>query len=483
LILKIDNYYEPIYAYESQNEEIHITRSFNLMYKDTLPNIKNTLNIIKKSLNNKCGALPGMPNVYKFEKNIPLERLIYFLTLRNYGIQKQVLNYDSKVIGVVALNKQTNQQGFIPCNPSAPIIDKSAISIQWMDDVYTDTYENTKTFLEQVYKETSRQVPCKPIIKVIEDGLIVGFLTMTNQFVMINEPTQDTFGNDLKPINNLNYINVDKTIQTNKTVDDDRVNYIKKIQLETNFYNVFRNTARYLLGQFQHSDLRQEIEEKSNSNQLYLKKLRSIETLLRDLLKDSVVFHEYSEKELLLLPTISNCYNSCKNKPFCQPVRENDFNECALKVPATNLISSKPNDKFYYGKLADEIVRYNRIKSFIFNPKTVLTFTTLKYNLRENEIILLQSLLTQEYFEDIIAAPQNQYITTNTYDTTQPIKGQKYSNADNFQQMDYSKLTPLLTGAVQELNEKVEKQQILIDKQQILIDSLMKRLEILELKN
>jgi len=44
------------------------------------------------------------------------------------------------------------------------------------------------------------------------------------------------------------------------------------------------------------------------------------------------------------------------------------------------------------------------------------------------------------------------------------------------QQLDYSKFTPLLTGAVQELNEKVEKQQILID-------SLMKRLEILELKN
>jgi len=46
---------------------------------------------------------------------------------------------------------------------------------------------------------------------------------------------------------------------------------------------------------------------------------------------------------------------------------------------------------------------------------------------------------------------------------------------DNFQQLDYSKFTPLLTGAVQELNEKVEKQQIIID-------SLIKRLEMLENK-
>ena len=57
------------------------------------------------------------------------------------------------------------------------------------------------------------------------------------------------------------------------------------------------------------------------------------------------------------------------------------------------------------------------------------------------------------------------------------------------QQLDYSKFTPLLTAAVQELNEKVEKQQILIDNQQILmdnqqilIDSLISRLEILENK-
>lgn len=44
------------------------------------------------------------------------------------------------------------------------------------------------------------------------------------------------------------------------------------------------------------------------------------------------------------------------------------------------------------------------------------------------------------------------------------------------QQLDYSKFTPLLTGAVQELNKKV-------DKQQILIDSLIKRLDKLENNN
>ena len=85
--------------------------------------------------------------------------------------------------------------------------------------------------------------------------------------------------------------------------------------------------------------------------------------------------------------------------------------------------------------MADEIIRYSRIKTFIFNPKSVLSFSQLKYNLRENEIILLQSLLTQEYFENIIAAKLNPYIKYNTYDTTQPIIAQNYPNTDTFDKL------------------------------------------------
>ena len=52
------------------------------------------------------------------------------------------------------------------------------------------------------------------------------------------------------------------------------------------------------------------------------------------------------------------------------------------------------------------------------------------------------------------------------------VSGEK-DDPNTFQQLDYSKFTPLLTGAVQELNE-------LVQKQQTLIDTLIKRIEILE---
>jgi hypothetical protein len=439
LILKIDNFYEPIYAYKTTSTSITITRTFNIMDNSLMPNIKFMLSLIKKSLNNKCPTLSSMPFVYnkvhKFKKNIPLEKLIHELQFLNYTTEKQVLNYDNKAIGVVAINNQDNSKGFIPCYPSSTIF---GMDLVYMSDVYADTYERTKDFLEKLYAKSKRQlperqIPCKPIMKIIEEGLIVGILTMTNQFVMLSEPTQDTFGEDLEIMQNTNYMKADEIISTEKGIDTERVNYIKKIQLETKFYNVFRNTARYLLGQYQHNDIRREIEEKVKSSHLYLKKLRSIETLLRDLMKDYVQFHQYEEADLLKLNTITNCYNNCENKAYCQANTEGG---CSLLVPETNLINQKLNDTFYYGKLADEIVRYSRIKTFIFNPKSVLSFSQLKYNLRENEIILLQSLLTQEYFENLIVSKVNQYTKYNTYDTTQPIITQKYTNVESYDKVE-----------------------------------------------
>ena len=55
---------------------------------------------------------------------------------------------------------------------------------------------------------------------------------------------------------------------------------------------------------------------------------------------------------------------------------------------------------------------------------------------------------------------------------------------DQMQSIDYSKLTPICVGAIQELNEKlnekVDKMQLLIDSQYDMIKNLMTRLENLE---
>jgi hypothetical protein len=76
--------------------------------------------------------------------------------------------------------------------------------------------------------------------------------------------------------------------------------------------------------------------------------------------------------------------------------------------------------------MADELIRYNRIKSFIFKPQAYLSFGQIKYNLRDNEILILQDLLTQDFFENLIPADINKYAKFNTYDTAEPIMSQAY---------------------------------------------------------
>jgi hypothetical protein len=99
-----------------------------------------------------------------------------------------------------------------------------------------------------------------------------------------------------------------------------------------------------------------------------------------------------------------------------------------LILPEKNLITNKLNYPIYFGRMADELIRYSRIKTFMFQPQSYLSFGNVGYNLRDNEIIMIQSLLTQEYFETLIPAVINKYVKNNSYDEAEPIITQIYEN-------------------------------------------------------
>ena len=170
ILMKSGNYFEPIYSFEDKGSEYVITRRFSLKYKNVLPNVKQTLELIKRSLANKCAPLSSLPRVYKFGTNIMLERLVYLLGLRSYTVSAQVLNYNGRVVGVVA--EKGKKSGYIPCYPSAPMIDLTA-DYTWIDDSFGKSYVSTRDFLLEVHKTSGGRIPCKPALKMKEDGLIV----------------------------------------------------------------------------------------------------------------------------------------------------------------------------------------------------------------------------------------------------------------------------------------------------------------------
>ena len=101
-----------------------------------------------------------------------------------------------------------------------------------------------------------------------------------------------------------------------------------------------------------------------------------------------------------------------------------------MVLPKTNLVNGLNNEVVYNGRVADELVRYKRIKTFILQPKSYLNLSDIKYKLHKNEIILLESILFDpNYYKNIKYIPINQYITNHGFDTSMPVKSQMYSNS------------------------------------------------------
>ena len=425
ILLKKQNYYEPIYLFEDKGSEFSVMRRFNTQIASQIPDVIKTLQLIKYSMKNKCGPKNSMPRVYRFKQNVVLYKLLDILTKHDYKIITQIMNVSGRIIGVVAQHKNDKISGIIPCFPSSPVLD---IEYELDEAPYVLPYQQTHQFLNKAYESTKGEIPCKPSIKVIEDKMIIGILTETNQFVVVT-PTADTFDDDLPKIEDINYNAVDNTVMTIDSVDEERVKFIKNIKLESNFYRVFRNTVRILLGKNDNIAIRKELEELSKTTAIpYKERLQKSIQLLMKLTENNIKFVEYKPEVLDRINDITSCITKeCEDKPYCF---SEGTNKCMLLIPDKNIIHKGNNEELYYGRLADEIIRYTRIKSFIFKPQVFLTFKNVGYDLQENEIILLQSLLLDEYFDDLVLQTKNPYTIYNTYDTVEPLQTQSYSNVD-----------------------------------------------------
>jgi hypothetical protein len=449
-MIKEDGYFEPIYSYLTVGKKVTITKEFKEKVKlsKTMTAVFNEL--IKPFFELICRPLDSMPNIYKAKRPLLLYNLVEKLNEYEYNILKLVMNFNNKIIGVIAEEPdQTGRSGFVPCYPSAldENLKKDLDYVFMNDETLWNTYTNTVQFLNRLDKRSKKRrdepsIPCKPAFKIVEDEMVVGILTNTNQFIQISEPVRvDDINPDLNlpSITDEDYIvnpkakpmiQSDSQIITQNVVDTEREDYIKRIKLETSFYNVFRNTIRILLNNYENIKIREQIEsEMSKEYIIYSDKLVNINKLLRELVDDNIQFIG-DENYYKLINEVTTCIvkdtDKCKDTPNLCVVTDNG--KCNLILPEKNLITNKENEPIYFGRMADELIRYNRIKTFILQPQMYLSFGNIGYNLRENEIILVQSILTQEYFNNLIPTVTNKYVGYNSYDETEPIITQIYDN-------------------------------------------------------
>ena len=355
-LVKMENYYEPIYLYKNKERKVKITKLFSEHDPNLTLNMRTIFQkIIKPILKNNCGPLPSMPNVYKFIEPILLQSLIKLLEKYKYTILKQIFNYQNKVIGLLVTDKE-NKSGYVPCYPSSMLKEYPYI---FMDDpeLYFN-YTSTLLFLINLSKESKKKIPVLPIVKIVEDEFIVGFLTETNQFIQLSEPFPLKDAIDEIPVSeNSNYIldknvgpmqQADSYISGENGLDQDRIHYIKNIKLETNFYNVFRNTIRILLNNPANIKVRKQLEEELNSEFiLYSEKLNMTNMHLKQLAQNSIIFTEKFDASLVndITTCLTNTPDNCNSKnPVCML---SESNQCQLVIPKYNLLTPTINNELF----------------------------------------------------------------------------------------------------------------------------------------
>jgi hypothetical protein len=267
----------------------------------------------------------------------------------------------------------------------------------------------------------------------VENGLIVGILTETNQFVQIDPPISADRIDNLETFHAIGYGNkgffeADKAITTVRKKDEMRLSSIRNIGLEAQFYASFRTTARILLGEHDKREIRKKlIEDLDNHSLMFSVKLKNTMYTLQILLKGAIQFITFEDTVLNDLEDISTCISSYDSKKYC--LIENTEYQPVLLLPKQNLLNPEiKNNDYYFRRLADELIRYKRIRLFLLEPKQFLNITNMEYKISPHEFILLQSLLDGNYFDDLIPFQINDYVENIPYDLAQPIIQQKYSN-------------------------------------------------------
>jgi hypothetical protein len=224
-------------------------------------------------------------------------------------------------------------------------------------------------------------------------------------------------------INNVSYLAADSAITTSQVRDQIRQSVISKIDLETRYYTFFRSVIRKLLMEYENRSIRKEILDILDNGELtYKEKLGNMISTLHDLVGGRIVFANMNERTLGDIER--QCMNmSGKGKMVCFT----DDETGVVMIPNKHLLNSDvPNETIYYGRMADELIRYTRIKLFMLSSTAYLNVGNSEYIIFDNEMLLLQSLLNADYFKDIVEFNDNKYLKNIDYQNAIPLFSQKY---------------------------------------------------------
>ena len=417
LIVKQYEFYEPVIAIRDYRI-VHTTFKVDVA---EFPYVQRVLKMVNDTFNKYCIPGPSQPKVYEFESPPKVELIIQKISQIGYTIAKQVVNYQGKTIAILAYKKGIKPI-YIPCFPAQIV---KGIDIIFITDVEWNTYIDTRRSLNQIH--LAIDIPCQPKMKVIEDGMIVGILTGSNQFVQIDPPQQNVEGEDnLIAVDDHNYLLTDKELLNSSSGDEERIKTIRRIHGETEFYGMFRSHFKLIFGMYEYKTSKERIQELIKSkNHTYRAKLDSVVRLLKKMVAGVIVFNDMDDDVISQLQSFSDAMYVCGGQD--ENTNTNRYaiykRGCKLVLPKKNMITGKDNEMLYYYKLADELIRYKRIQQYMLHPKQYMNLGNVYYKVNADEIIISESFLDAQYSEMAEPFDDYGYVHNIGYHNAQPDPG------------------------------------------------------------
>ena len=246
--------------------------------------------------------------------------------------------------------------------------------------------------------------------------------------------------------------------------------------MEDNFYKMFRNIFKIQINKIINYEIKKELLELIESLDYdYMEKMVMIrEKIERLLSEDYVEFADFKNLNILELETCMGLNRvDCDRKEYC--AFSNEKNICGILIPKKNLINNNNNEELYYLKLSDELIRYYKIRKYVFSNRSYLSFEHIEYNITDEEIILLEEVL-ENYLEDLIIQGKNIYIkSTNKYDMMNVKNDWVPVNNYNLQEKKRKIILKNRISSIEQSKEKKKEKKAEIEKQRIKPKKIKKR--------
>ena len=397
-ILKRNNLYENISLCDFKNTKQYIINKKNVDDNETIQKIKNkTFEIINQVIKLKDDIKPindkrGYSNPIKILEMKPI------LEKNNYKIDHQLVNNQFVTTGIIVKLKNgiDDKSYFIPSVLEPPVDIDGEIIIDNDNGIKKHLHSITETI--KFYSELNKiqlDIKLDKVLYYDNDNKkkIYGFLTNTLQFVPTNKELLTNQWPIKDSINIAHYYSADRIAVL---VDNDiKHQKMHNARLETMYYNVFRAILRYIISNEGLTEKRADVQE--IKNKIYNKEQNTdtrsdLEKMLKKLMGNKITFMASNNyKRPNKYTDITTCVTKNKDKIVCDATTD------TLIIPKNNL--NKPgldNEKYYYTRLADELLRYSHVRQFILEPNRHLNIIDDITHVNDDEIIATETTLRND---------------------------------------------------------------------------------------